>query len=152
MSSWDRRFLELAEHVAMWSKDPSTKVGAVIVRPDRTVASIGYNGFPRGVHDTVERLHDRDLKYALIVHAEMNAILNAAEPVRGCTLYVWPPSYGPTCDRCAVHVVQAGISRVVGMKAQGERAERWRDACGRAFMIYHEAGVVVDMYEEPHYK
>ena len=52
---WDRRFLALAEHVADWSKDPSTKTGAVIVRPDRTIASMGYNGFPRGMADTDDR-------------------------------------------------------------------------------------------------
>ena len=62
LSKWDERFIELARLVAAWSKDPSTKVGAVIVRPDRTVASVGFNGFARGVDDTEERLNDRALK------------------------------------------------------------------------------------------
>ncbi len=67
---WDRRFIELARHIAGWSKDPSTKVGCVIVNSDRTIASIGYNGLPRGVIDTPERLGLRDAKLAMTLHAE----------------------------------------------------------------------------------
>lgn len=145
---WDRRFLELAEHVAMWSKDPSTKVGAVIVRPDRTIASLGYNGFPRGIEDRPEWLEDREQKYPRIVHAEMNAILSARERLDGCTLYTWPPSYGPTCSACAVHVIQAGITRVVGRFAQGDRADRWRASCELALQLYRDANITVEMIDE----
>ncbi len=94
---WDDRFLNLAKFVAEWSKDPSTKVGAVIVRPDRTVASVGYNGFPRGVLDHVDRYSDRDTKYAMVVHAENNALINARQSLEGCTLYVTPL---PPCTQC----------------------------------------------------
>lgn len=107
---WDRRFLELAAHVAQWSKDPSTKCGAVIVRPDKTICSVGYNGFPRNMKDDQELYDHRDIKYDRIIHAEMNAILNANEVVKGFTLYTHP---GPSCLRCAAHVIQAGIVRVV---------------------------------------
>src|SRR5450759_3287372 len=79
---WDRRFIELARFVADWSKDPSTKVGAVIVRPDRTVAALGYNGFPRGVLDHSERYDHRPTKYEMVVHAELNSILNTRESPR----------------------------------------------------------------------
>lgn len=96
---WDRFYLRGAEWISSASKDPSTKVGAVIVRPDRTVASVGYNGFPRKIADTPERLNDRDTKYELIVHGEMNAMAWAREPVDGYTLYTWPflPARGAPC-------------------------------------------------------
>ena len=149
-SKWDVRFLALAEHVSQWSKDPSTKVGAVITRPDRTVASIGYNGFPRGCSDDELLYLDRDTKLSRIVHAEMNAILHAREPLHDHTLYVWPPGLGPTCDRCAAHVIQAGIRRVVGVLPEaGEEdptAQRWADACKTAHRLYEEAGVSVRMW------
>ena len=75
---WDRRFLELAEHISTWSKDPSTKVGCVVVGEDREIRSTGFNGFPRGIEDDAERLEDREQKYPLICHAEENAIMHAA--------------------------------------------------------------------------
>ena len=78
MDNWDKRFLDLAEHVAGWSKDPSTQVGCVIVNDKRVVVGLGYNGFPRGVEDTPERLNDRPTKYLMVQHAEVNAILNGS--------------------------------------------------------------------------
>ena len=95
---WETRFLQLAKHVSTWSKDPSTKCGAVIVRPDRTVASIGFNGLPRNVDDSPERLLDRDKKLSYIVHAEANAILTAREPLNNCVVYIWPMQ---PCCHCA---------------------------------------------------
>jgi dCMP deaminase len=109
---WDRRFLGLAEHVAGWSKDPSTKVGCVIVGPDREVRSTGFNGFPRGIADTPERLNNREIKYKLVVHGEMNAILHAARigmSLKGCTAYTTLPS----CSQCAIAIIQAGIVEAV---------------------------------------
>jgi dCMP deaminase len=140
---WDSRFLDLAYFFSTWSKDPSTQCGAVITRPDRTVASTGYNGFPKGCADDPELYADRDLKLARVVHAELNAILHAHEPLHGYTLYTWPPGYGPTCDRCAAHIIQAGISRVVHHRSQSQFAERWREATERALQMYKEAGVEV---------
>jgi dCMP deaminase len=90
LDKWDVRFLELANHIAQWSKDPSTKVGAVIVRPDRTICSVGYNGFPRGVDDNEERYMDRPTKYEFVVHAEANAIIHAREPLHDYILYTYP--------------------------------------------------------------
>jgi len=83
ITKWDRRFLEMARLVSSWSKDPSTKVGSVVVRPDKTVASVGFNGFPRGVADTEARLCDRGEKLDLIVHAEINALSVAHESLSG---------------------------------------------------------------------
>ena len=61
-SKWDLRFLELANHISSWSKDPSTKVGCIIVGADREIRSTGFNGFPRGIDDSEERLTDREEK------------------------------------------------------------------------------------------
>lgn len=137
LDKWDRRFYELAQHVAQWSKDPSTRVGAVIVDDLRRVVSLGYNGFPRGVPDHPEWLADRDTKLRYTVHAEMNAVLNSAREVRGCTLYTWPL---PSCSDCAKLVVQAGVRRVVG-PAIADLPERWRDSCLAGRMMLLQAGV-----------
>ena len=103
---WHKRFFDLADLVGSWSKDPSTKVGAVIVRPDRTIASVGYNGFPRGVEDVYTT---REAKLLRTVHAEANAILAAQESLRGYTLYVTPLH---PCANCAAFIIQSGIKEV----------------------------------------
>jgi len=131
----------MAEHVSRWSKDPSTQTGAVIVRPDRTVASVGYNGFPRGVQDSSNRLGDRDKKYDMIVHCEMNAIISAQEPLYGYTLYCFPFT---CCARCAAHVIPAGITRVVSPRPSGDVLSRWSDSLGTARQMFDEAGVSVE--------
>jgi dCMP deaminase len=112
MHKWDKRFLDLAEHVAMWSKDPRTKVGAVIVDDEKRVVSLGYNGFPRGIHDDDDRYEDRTTKHLLVAHAERNALDNAPLMVKGCTLYA---TLKP-CSECAKSIVQKGIKRVVTYK------------------------------------
>lgn len=131
---WDTRFLELAALVGSWSKDPSTKVGAVIVRPDRTIASLGYNGFPRGVDDTYQ---DREHKLLRTVHAEMNAILSAREPLHGCTIYVTPLC---PCSNCAAAVIQAGIVRVVAETPAIQRPE-WEASFDAAKEMFQQAKV-----------
>ncbi len=118
--SWDVFFLELAQFVAeKRSKDPSTKVGAVIADSFNRIVSIGYNGFPRGVNDCPDLYANREEKYKRVVHAELNAILNAARPVNGCTIYIWPLF---TCNECAKIIIQSGIERVV-YPFQGFRAD-----------------------------
>lgn len=147
-NKWDRRFLELAQLVASWSKDPSTKVGAVVVDEDRIVLGMGYNGFPRGVEDTDERLNDRPTKYAFVVHAEANAILNAGASAKGATIYVWP-AFGkpPLCSSCAKLVIQAGIKRVVGFEPEidDETAARWAPELAHARAMCEEAGVRMEL-------
>lgn len=138
---WDRRFLLLAQYVSTWSKDPSTKCGAVIVRPDRTVASVGFNGFPRGCDDNPALYDNRETKYSRVVHAEVNAILSAHGRLDGCTLYTWPPGLAPTCERCATVVIQSGIKRVVFMREDNEFTRRWSPEI--ALQLYREAGVEV---------
>jgi dCMP deaminase len=141
VTDWDRRFLDLAHHVAQWSKDPSTQVGAVIVRPDKTIASLGYNGIPRGVEDRAERLNDRPTKYSMTLHAEANAILSAHEPVRGYTLYVSPLH---PCSNCAALIIQAGISRVVTKRGD---VDRWSESFATARTMFGEAGVEIALKE-----
>jgi dCMP deaminase len=136
---WQRRFIELAQHVAGWSKDPSTQVGAVIVRPDKTIASLGFNGFPRGVMDSSERLVDRPTKYEIIVHAEMNAILSARESLAGYTIFIWP--FHP-CSRCAGGIIQAGISDVYFVD---NTVERWSESTTLAKIMFTEANVNIHM-------
>lgn len=134
-SDWDSRGLSLARLVASWSKDPSTKVGAAIFRPDKTVASIGFNGFPRGVADD-SRLHDRPTKYEIIVHAEINAILNCRERPVGYTLYT---TFFP-CSRCAASIIQSGISRVCSPVPNDLR---WEASNALATTLLTEAGVSI---------
>lgn len=139
---WDKRFMDLAEHVSSWSKDPSTKVGAVVVDPKtRVVRGLGYNGFPRGVTDSEERLNDRPTKYSLVVHAELNAILNAKD-VEGCYLYVWPLF---TCGECAKSIIQSGISRVIVI--QPNEGTSWANSFDIATKMYAESGVTVDIIQ-----
>lgn len=113
-NKWDRYFIDMAKHVSTLSRDPNSKVGAVIVGPDREVRSTGYNDFPRGIQDDVIERRERPEKYIWTEHAERNAIYNAARhgaSLKGCTLYMtgWPL----TCADCARGVIQAGIVEVV---------------------------------------
>lgn len=136
---WDQRFLELAKHVAGWSKDPSTKVGAVIADDMMRVVSLGFNGFARGITDD-SRLEDRDTKLAHIIHAEINAILFGRD-VANTNLYTWP---FPPCSRCAPVIIQSGISRVVfpgECWSDKPLADRWFSDMQTARAMFAEAGV-----------
>ena len=138
-SKWDVRFLELANHISLWSKDPSTKVGCVVVGADREIRSTGFNGFPRGIEDSEDRLADREEKYPLICHAEENAIMHAARvgvSLKDCTAYVtWLP-----CTRCARSLIQAGIVEVV-YAGTGNIPERWMEDFTRSTNMMKEAGI-----------
>lgn len=108
-TKWQRRMILLARHVAQWSRDPSTKVGAVIVDHHRRVVSLGYNGFPRGVKDTDSRYNVKSEKYPRVVHAEANAILTASRNLEGATIFIDPL---PPCAECAKLIIQAGVHNV----------------------------------------
>ena len=141
---WHIRFLALAAHVATWSRDPDKKVGSVVVRPDKTIATMGFNGFPRGVDDLPERLGNRDLKLEMVVHAEMNAILHAREPLHGYTLYVWP--FHP-CTRCAAAIIQAGIRHVVTVP--WKKTTKWAANIDLASTMLKEAGIDIQIVDDP---
>ena len=141
---WDMRFLELADTIRKWSKDPSRKIGAIAVR-DRKILATGYNGFPKGIEDTSERYNDREIKYRYVVHAEMNCIYNAAAngiSLKDSTLYI----YGlPVCGDCALGIIQAGVSRVVAIS--GSTPDRWKEAIDKTDEIFKEAEVVYEFTE-----
>ena len=127
----------IAKEISTWSKDPSTKVGAVIVRDNR-ILSCGYNGFPSGVEDD-NRLSDRETKYRLTIHAEVNAILNAAKNgiiLNDSTLYV----YGlPVCVECAKSIVQSGISKVAMVSTKStwdDSFDKTQDLCSQTNVNY----------------
>ncbi len=138
---WLAHFMTMCQHVAQMSKDPSTKVGAVIVGPDRTVVATGFNGFPRGCKDEAGMYNNRELKYRRIIHAEMNAILTANKPLFNCTLFTWPL---PPCDRCIPHIIQVGISHIVCPEIK--ETDRWALPCLEAQQMALEADVKVTVW------
>lgn len=143
---WNERFLYLAEHVAGWSKDGSTQCGAVLVRPDKTIASLGFNGFPRGIHDDPLMLADtgtqaRQMKLDRIIHAEMNALLFLSMPETDLTMYVYPML---PCHRCAVHIIQTGVQTVIARKGV---LDRWQHSMDISRKLFAEAGVQVKEIE-----
>lgn len=121
MTDWTKRFIDMADLVASWSKDPSTRVGAVIVRPDKTVASVGFNGFPAGMDDSPAAYADREFKLKHIVHAEFNALDHLSASPSGCDIYITHPP----CRRCAEDLVVARISRVFFRKPDAALLSRW---------------------------
>lgn len=143
---WDNYFIGMARYVATASKDPSTKCGCVIVDSHRRVLSLGYNGFPTGVGDDAARYENRDVKYALVAHAEMNAICTAARvgvPLVGTTMYLT----GASCSDCMKSVIQAGIVRAVWPKDNpfetGPARERWAQKVETTELMAREAGVEI---------
>lgn len=139
LNKWQKRFLSLAEHISAWSKDPSTKCGAVITKGN-CIISLGFNGFPMEVDDHSSRYTDRELKYQMIIHAEINAILFAKESLDGCTLYTTPL---PPCCRCAAQVIQSGITHIVAPQCTTDLGERWEESLEIAKQMYIDAGVTL---------
>lgn len=135
---WHIRFLRLAQEVSSWSIDPSTKVGCVLVKNKRVV-STGYNGFPKNISDSFDRLMDREQKYEITVHAEVNAVTTAAlhgVSTEGCFAYL---TFSP-CSRCASVLINAGITAVYVLGGS-EIPERWLQNFILASKLLAEAGV-----------
>ncbi|MBQ0013210.1 MAG: hypothetical protein KBS86_01395 [Proteobacteria bacterium] len=149
---WNVRFMELAKTISTWSKDESTKVGCVIVGPDKEIRSMGYNGFPRGVRDDIAQRNERPQKYQYTEHAERNAIYNITYfggSVRNCSLYVTMPP----CVDCARAIIQSGISEVIFL-APTEDAEKskingWRDTVKTSFEMFDEVGIRYKALNKP---
>lgn len=131
--------LDMARHVARLSKDPTSRVGAVIFDPKRRLVSAGYNGFARGVADTRRRLQDRETKLKLTVHAEKNALLFATAPLDRCTMVVTHPC----CAQCAALIVQSGIAHVCYPEPDQEFLARWGDDLRLARAQFREAEVSI---------
>lgn len=137
---WDVRFLELANHVAGWSKDPKKKVGAVLVGDSKKKIALGYNGFPPGVKDYLSRLNSDELKFKMVMHAERNVLDNAFfEPH---TLYTTKP----LCPQCAGTAISKGVVRVV-QPLLDPRSD-WADEAETATMMLDEAGVELAIYDD----
>jgi dCMP deaminase len=139
LMKWDKRFLRIAQEISTWSKDPSKQIGAVIVNSDKRILATGYNGFPKGIDDAEEKYDNRELKYELIVHAEMNAIYNATFngiSLKDSTLYVWGL---PVCSECAKGIIQVGINRVV--MSASDVPQRWIDSFEKTQALFEEAEV-----------
>jgi len=135
---WSARFMNLATLVSEWSKDPSTKVGAAIVDSSRRIVSIGFNGFPRRVSDDPLRYENKSVKYAMIVHAEANAIVSARTAVHGCAMYA---TKSP-CTECVKLIIQSGIDTVVSPPPDVEG--KWADDSMIANQMLREAGVTIE--------
>lgn len=143
---WDKRFIRLAKEISTWSKDPSKQIGAVIVNDDRRILATGYNGFPKGIEDAPYRYEDREVKYEMVVHAEMNAIYNATYngiSLQNSTLYVWGL---PVCSECAKGIIQVGINKIV--MAADDIPQRWLDSFEKSHRLFREAMIDVEWLEE----
>lgn len=139
------KLLVVAQAISKLSKDPSTKVGATIIDDDCNVLSMGFNGFPRGVNDSPDRYTDRPTKYKYVVHAELNAIAQAARNgirLMGSTLLV--TALYP-CSNCAKAIIQSGIKKVLTPKMPNN--DRWNEESEISKTMFEEAGVVVELYE-----
>ena len=140
----DYRYLDLAKFFSTWSKDPSTGVGAVAIGERGQVLAQGYNGFPRGVEESPERLNNRENKYQYVVHAEMNCIYNAGyngAKLDGSTMYV----YGlPVCNECAKGIIQVGVQRVVVPAFDTDLPDRWQVSILGTKRMFKEAGIQYD--------
>ncbi len=138
----DEYGIELAKTASLRSKDPSTKVGCAIMDADGRVVALGYNGTCRGVSDEKWIQGDRDLKLAVTIHAELNAVLNASGSVKGCTAYVYPL---PTCSHCAAVLAQSGVSRVVC--GDTNKGDRWFESARVGATLMLEAGIELEYRE-----
>ena len=108
-SEWDDYFMKITEVVAEKSKDPSSKMGCVIVDTNKRVVSLGYNGMLQGADESKMTLSERPMKYYFAIHSEMNALIFAKRDLTGCTLY----NRVATCENCLKYCLQAGITRFV---------------------------------------
>ena len=112
--SWDEYFMGVAKLSGLRSKDPNTQVGCCIVNQNKKIVAVGYNGMPMGCNDKdfpwdVKEGSLENTKYAYVVHAELNAILNSTQQLCGCTIYV---SLFP-CNECSKAIIQSGIKEIV---------------------------------------
>ena len=140
MNKWDTRYIEMAYMVAGWSKDPSTKCGAVITEGKRLI-SVGFNGFPQNTNDSPELYDYREEKYRRVQHSERNAILFAQRNLDGCTMYVVPM---PPCSQCAGMIIQSGIKRVVTVQATGSNKKRWAKDIQSTLDMFREAAITIE--------
>jgi dCMP deaminase len=146
MNKWHKRYIELARNISTWSKDPSRQIGAVAISDSGQVLATGYNGFPRGIEDTPERYENKETKYKLVVHAEMNCIYNATYngvSLEGSSLYIWGL---PPCSECAKGMIQVGVRNVYYSYGQ-QIPQKWLESLETTIELFKESGVTLDLIE-----
>ena len=128
--NWDQYFMSMAEVAASKSKDPSTKVGCLIVDENNHIVSTGYNGFPAGFNDTHKRWQKPE-KYSYVCHSEMNALIHSVVPVKNCKMYttMYP------CDNCAKYIANSGIKEII------YKEEAYKNEVSE--LIFKECGIIV---------
>lgn len=145
MENWDKKYMDMCQLIATWSKDRSRGTSAIIVGYNNEIRSIGYNGFPRHVNDNVDERHQRPAKYKWTEHAERNAIYNAASvgiPTEGCRMYLpWYP-----CADCARAIIQASIYEIICIEPNWNDPI-WKDDFAIVPVMLEEGGVLVRFYE-----
>jgi dCMP deaminase len=146
--NWEEYFLNIAENVKLKSKDQSTKIGAIIVGEDNEVLSTGYNSFPRNAEDNLKERQERPEKYFWMVHAELNAILNAARVgtrLKGSTIYI---TSGLPCIDCAKSIVNAGIKTIYCKRiCTTKNKEKWEESQKRSLQLFGECKIEVIFYD-----
>lgn len=148
-TKWDLRFLRLAMEYSMYSKDPSTKVGAIITINTNVQVSQGYNGFDKNDLDLEEDYNNRDIKYSKIIHAEQNAVERAKKngwgTLRGCTLYTFPMQ---PCVKCTEDwIIPKKIERVVSIFPSKDALSRWEDNFTESRSKLEAHGIDLVLYE-----
>lgn len=136
---WINRFLLLSKEVAQWSKDPNKQVGCIITNSNNQIISTGFNGLPKRIEDN-QRLDNQNWKNKYIIHAELNAILNANSDVNNCNLFC---THAP-CSHCASVIIQSGVLAVYVPKQTESHMTKWGND---GLILFKEAGVI---YYESH--
>lgn len=144
-SKWLRRLLDAATHFSTWSKDPSTKVGAVLVTEEGDPVSWGYNGPPRELNDDEIYSLPREEKLFYVEHAERNVLFQAGERAKGCTLF---STHFPCAD-CARMIVKSGVKRVVvsAKNAEFRNSERWAKNMDASQKMFDDSNIEVIIYD-----
>jgi len=144
---WTDYFLGIAEQVKLKSKDESTQIGAVIVGKDKEILSTGYNSFPRGLNDNLKERQERPEKYYFMVHAEANAIYNAARvgtSIDNSEIYL--TSGLPCCD-CARAIINSGIKSVhCKIECTTKNKDKWAEQQEKSLIMLKECGIEVIFY------
>lgn len=138
---WKGRLLRMAKDIASWSKDDSTKVGAVITTPEGKPRSWAFNGMPMGINDDIKERNERPAKYKWFAHAEQNAIDLAEGSLEGSIMFI---TFSP-CTSCARSIIQNKISTVVVDEEYiaDKMPIRWKDDMLIAEEMLKEAGIKI---------
>jgi dCMP deaminase len=145
--SWDAMFMRMVYLVETKSKDPRTRIGSVLVRDNRVIAT-GYNGFGVGVADWPERYNDRETKYSFICHAEFNGVLQCARMgISSLNTTLYTPGF--PCSECCKAIVQGGISEIVLHKQWPNLvySEKWVKSFEISKQMTTEAGIKVRVFD-----